>query len=294
MPDNAEPELDTSSAANADASMEAIANAASFITGTIAGVLDNPCANETDLNNRMMIATRFNNLLVSGTTWWAESNQNAVRAAMRNWGRGASGATGGEPFGTWLINHYTIDAIPEPSAHLVVRHNLRDGRGNNKPSRSNSGFKLGPGIYIGPNRTMQGTRVVQAWEQWAHLMRTQWVHSPGTGRVHWRERLLAWAGRTTDDWRIWVPGTPVLETSRIGRNWQAIEALKDQRDAMAAACAFRVRSQVEIQLGGQDIQEQLIEGEVEKSRLAAATDQQKALLTAAAAFGIAWVALRGR
>ena len=288
MSENAAPELDTSSAANADASMEAIANAASFITGTIAGVLDNPCANETDLNNRMMRSTRFNNLLVSGTTWWAESNQNAVRAAMRNWGRGAAGATGGRPFGDFLIRNYTVH---HP---LLVGASLVNGRGNNRPSSSNVGFELGPGIHVGPNRTLQGYRVVEAWDSWAHLMRTQWVHAPGTGRVYWRERLLAWAGRTTDDWRIWVPGTPVLETSRIGRNWQAIESLKEQRDAMAEACAFRVRSQVEIQLGGQDIQEQLIEGEVEKSRLAAATDQQKALLTAAAAFGIAWVALRGR
>jgi len=286
MAEQTEPTLDESSASSMDDSMEAIANAISFAVGVVGGAVADPCANRTDLFNRMMYSTRLNNRLLAGATWWAGVSQSKVRQAIQNWGRGAAGAAGGRPFGTYLINHYTIH---HP---LLVGANLVNGRGNNRPSSSNVGFELGPGVHVGPNRTLQGSRVVQAWDDWVHKMRTQWVYATAPARPLWRERLVSWVGRSRDDWRIWVPGDPVDPNSRIGRNWAAIETLRVQMEANARDCDLRVQTSREVALGEQETAQGIIAADILKTQEQEQTERTQAIAVALAGFGIAWAVSR--
>jgi hypothetical protein len=187
-----------------------------------------------------------------------------------------------------LITHYDV------FHPLLVGGLLVNGRGNNRPSRSNVGFELGPGIHAGPDRTLQGSRVVQAWDEWAHRMRTQWVYATSPARRAWRERLLTWVGRSRDDWRIWLPGDPIQANSRIGRNLLAIENLRLEHEAVAADCDRQVRTAQELALAQSETQEAIIAAELEKGLAAETTERTQVITLALAAFGATWLLTRGR
>lgn len=292
MPEEVDPTLDTSTAASADESMEVIATAITSAMGIVGSVIGDPCANKTGLFNRMMFATRLNNALIAGTTWWAGTSQNKVRAAMANWGRGARGSAGGRPFGTYLINHYTVD-LPGR-----VGFNLVNGRGNDRPSGLNQAApghpRLGPGVYVGPNRTLQGSVVARAWDEWAHKMRTQWVYATSPARPLWRERLESWVGRTRDDWRIWVPGDPVSPDSRIGRNWIAIENLRAEHEAVSADCERRLETARQMGLAQSETEQGMIAAGLEQGLAEETTERTQVITLALAAFGATWLLTRGR
>jgi hypothetical protein len=291
MSEETEPTLDTSSAASADESMEAIASAIETGMQVVGALIGDPCTQRTILFDRWQLAQRLNNTLITGATWWAGTNHTKVRQSMQNWGRATTGAAGAKHFGTYLINHYVLYPLPGP---LIVGAYLVAGRGNERPSRSTAGLAIGPGIHIGPDFTLTGPRVVEAWDDWAHRMRTQWVYATSPARPLWRERLISWVGRSRDDWRIWVPGDPIAADSRIGRNLVMIENLKEQLRVVSADCVRGLDIAEQLAISSSETEQEMLAVDLEKSLAGETTERTQVVTLALAAFGATWLLTRGR
>jgi len=287
MPE-ADPTLDTSSAASADESMEVIASAIETGMAVVGGLLGNACANRTDLFNRWQFAQRLNSALITGATWWADVNQLAVRNGISNWGRGARGAAGGKPFGTYLQNQYYIW---NPAR---IRPNLKNGRGLTRPPSQNSGDKIGPGVYVNTaDQSLQGSRVVQAYDTWVRWMADH-VYAPATGRVNWQSRLRSWVGQSRDDWRVWVPGDAIAANSRIGRNLVMIENLGEQLRVVSEDCVRGLNIAEQLAVAQSETEQGIIAADLERGLAEEATERTQAITFGLVAFGVTWLLARGR
>ena len=253
------PEIDTSSPAAMDSSMDALGAVSMGIGMGIAAITAaetrfaaDPCMRLTRLQNQQIKAWRAANRMLEGVTFWAAENQAAASQAVKNWGRPSSGVTGGKPFSVWLIDHNLVPALvlpviltigaALPGIIITLNNQAPSNNGWNRPSSSNSsaqGIRLGPGVYV-HNGRLRGSRVVTAWEDWKDYQLAN-AYAIGTGRPNWRSRLLQWVGQssTAPRWKVWLPGDPVQASSKVGNAIEVAQMIDGMVEEAAIRCSVQ-------------------------------------------------------
>jgi len=295
MPEHSDPELDTSSGNTIDSSVADLGEAIVGLVDSALGLIGDPCTQRTFLHDRTEVILKFREKLLKAARYTAEMNQGKVRGSIRNWGRGYPGATGGIYFETWLTSHETV-WNPFP-----IAYNLVSGRGDERPSRNNSGYRLGPGVYVAPSgRRLQGSRVRAAYDDWVEFQQHN-VWSTVLGKPRWQEKLVRWVGRSRNDWRVWLPGDPVDPNSEFGLVDQRLELIREEHEEQSAQChaltAFPLlATQMQFSLGTkqQAVDVLNIQTDLEKTRLEKQSEQRNLLILAAAGFGLTFLLTQGR
>jgi hypothetical protein len=280
--------------AQVDSSWTQVAVALSQLFTGVLGAIGDPCTQTTLLWDRYAEGTKKMNRMLNMAEYVADMNQTRVIGAIGNWGRGYSGATGGRPFETYLVNNFTV------WNPIEIRRAIPNGTGNNRPRGINSGLKLGPGIYVKPGgRALQGSVVRRAYDEWLRIMHRD-VYSTVIGRIRWQEKLERWVGRSRNDWTYWRRGDPVDPNSELGRNIERFAAVLEEHTRQAGLCETLVTYPSEVaagtfgQIAGQqDVERQAIAADLEKSRLEDETQQRNVLVLAVAGFMVTLLITRG-
>jgi hypothetical protein len=259
-PAEATPDISQDNGQAIAAGIGAVAQAISAIVGGIAlaetqklaaemAILADPCIRMADLENRLVLADEGINKLISAAQFFATANQNSVIDAIDGWGENAGNA-GGKAFPFWLFESGAIQHAPEvigcaiaPPICLIAISAGLPSNGSDRPSSSNSGYQVGPGLYRhpGPTGTWRGTTFVDEWEVWKrHQQNNVW--NPATGRPNWKARLVSWVGRSQPGWQTWYAGDEISSNSLIGRTIIEVENFRDlvavARDRCAEATAL--------------------------------------------------------
>jgi hypothetical protein len=201
----------------------AISGAVSTIALVIAESERDPCRRESILFDRWQLQRANLDQMIQGVNMWSQRNYNAVDRSIRNWGKDPIGddAVRSVAFSDYLAWNGYIDAIWAP----LVSSRLRQGKGDERPSSTNSGgvFPFGPvvpahlgrlgkpGAYITADGEIRGSGIVDAWERWTERQEDR-IYSASAARPNWRERLLAWTGRA--DYRAGI--TPERSPRQVG------------------------------------------------------------------------------
>jgi hypothetical protein len=280
--------------AQIDSSWAQLATAVTSLFGSVIGAIGDPCTQTTLLWDRYANGTKKMNRMLNMAEYVADMNQAKVRGAIGNWGRGFSGAIGGRTFESYLVNNNTVwNPIP-------IAHNLRNGEGTQRPSGINSGYKLGPGVYVTPGRrALRGSRVRSAWDEWVRIMHRD-VYSTVIDRPRWQEKLEVWVGRSRDNWTVWQRGDPVSPDSELGRNIERFDAVLAEHARQQGLCHELITYASEVtgltfeQVAGQQEVDRLnIAADLEKSKLEDEAQERNVLVLAVAGFMVTLLITRG-
>ena len=218
-------------------------------------LLEDPCIRMADLENRLVLADEGINKLISAAQFFATANQNSVIDAIDGWGENAGNA-GGKAFPFWLFESGAIQHAPEvigcaisPPICLIAISAGLPSNGSDRPSSSNSGYRVGPGLYRhpGPAGTWRGTTFVDEWEVWKRHQQNN-VYNPATGRPNWKSRLVSWVGRSQPGWPTWYASDEISSNSLIGRTIIEVENFRQMVDLARDRCMEAIEIQNELAL----------------------------------------------
>ena len=245
---NSTPDISTASGADISAGIGAVANAVASIVSTVALAelerLRNPCVLLADSENRLFAAQAGLDKMIAAAQFFAAASQASVQSSIRSWGE-AGGNAGGKAFPFWLYDSGAIQHAPEvigcalfPPACLAAISAGLPANGTTEPSATNSGYRVGPGLYRHPGATgtWRGSTFVAEWQAWKTNQENS-VWSPASGRPRWKERLISWCGRSVAGWQTWLPGDPISENSLIGRSMVQVETFRQSVEAARIRCA---------------------------------------------------------
>ena len=272
-PAEATPDISQANGQAIASGIGAVAQAISAIVGGIAmaetqkaatelALLADPCIRMADLENRLVLADEGINKLISAAQFFATANQNSVIDAIDGWGENAGNA-GGKAFPFWLLESGAITNPPEAIACysgpllagvgtalcLVSISAGLPSNGSDRPSSTNSGHRVGAGLYRhpGPAGTWRGTTFVDEWEVWKrHQQNNVW--NPATGRPNWKARLVSWVGRSQAGWPTWYANDEVSSNSLIGRTIIEVENFRQMVDLARDRCMEAIEIQNELAL----------------------------------------------
>jgi hypothetical protein len=270
-----------------DASWDGTVAAVANLFSGVLGVIGDPCTQTTFLWDRYAEGVKLLGRVIKKAEYVANMNQTRVLGAIENWGRGFPGATGGRTFESYLVNNYTIwNPVP-------ILHNLRNGEGTQRPSATNSGYKLGPGVYVTPGRrALRGSRVRKAWDEWVRIMHRD-VYSSVIARPRWQEKLERWVGRSRNDWTYWREGDPIDPDSEVGRYITRFDNVLAEHGRQAALCEEIVTYPGTATAGQQEVDRLNIAADLEKSKLEDEAQERNVLVLAVAGFMVTLLITRG-
>lgn len=251
------PEISTDNGAAIASGIGAVAAAISGIASTVAGAemakLADPCIRLAVLEDRLRAAELGLERMITAANFFASANQASVLNSIASWGESAGNA-GGKAFPFWLLESGAITNPPEAiacysgpllagigtAACLLQISAGLPANGTDEPSSTNSGYRLGAGLYRYPGRTgtFRGSTFRSEWVAWRRHQRNN-VYSPATGRPNWKARLTAWCGRYRSTWEVWRPGDPIAADSTIGRSIVAVNNFRDQVEVARGRCLDR-------------------------------------------------------
>jgi hypothetical protein len=326
------PEIDTeANGAAISAGIGAVAAALAAIGSTIASTelakLADPCIRQSILENRLVRMERGLSDMITAVNFFASANQSSVLDAIEGWGEN-TGNSGGKNFPSWLLESGAITNPPEAffcysgpffagigtAGCLISISAGLPSNGTSAPSRTNSGYRVGGGLYRypGANGTWRGSRFRSEWASWRRHQRAN-VWNPRSGRPEWRAKLTSWCGAYRSTWEIWRPGDPIAAESTIGRTIVLVNNFRETVELARERCTEAVNVTNQLAFDQNNRLNQMVEdsGFLGKAGLAASTQleseknklEQEKLeseerlitnLTIAGVLGLALVVLSGK
>ena len=300
------PEVDTTDDGKAIAAgIEAVGGAISSIAGTIGSTelqkLANPCVRQAILEDRLRRMEAGLASMITGANFFAAANQRSVLDSIESWGESA-GNSGGKAFPFWLLDSGAITSGPEsflcysglftPGCLISISQGLPTN-GSERPSSTNSGHRVGAGLYRypGPTGEFRGSRFRSEWSAWRRFQRRE-VWNPASGRPNWRARLAAWCGAYRSTWEVWRPGDPIAANSTIGRTTVMVENYRGVVELARQRCTDQVELTTEMSQAENQRLNQLVAdaGALDLETLAS-EERQMTNLAVAGVLGLALVVL---
>jgi hypothetical protein len=300
------PEISTQNGAAIAQGIGAVAASIASIVSTVEtaklAALANPCVRLAVLEDRLQVSLAGLDKMKTAAQFFASASQSAVLDSIDNWGtaHGGISRTGGKPFAAWIWEAGVITGPEAVPCYLLpwvfclaAIQSGMPASGTEAPSSSNTGYRVGPGLYRYPNATgtWRGSTFRSEWVSWRRYQRNN-VWSPASGRPNWKARLTAWCGRYRSTWEVWRPDDPIDENSTIGRAIVSVTNFAGVVEEARARCAEGVELTTQLALDENTrLNQMVLDGGVLSLETLASEERQVSTVALAGVMGVALVML---